>query len=144
MKPILLAILIFFCADSFSIALSTGINATTNIPGSCKITGVPPVVNIALDDRSITPYSFRFSIDCNFNRAVTFSYSSSCVSNARSCLLKNDGTLVGFDLVFDGTNLLSGQQASFKGNDNIKTTIIVDKAKYVGTYSGTVTLTVNY
>ena len=85
-----------------------------------------------------------FTIDCNFDRGVSFGYTSVCVKQNRSCIIKNDGSYTGLDISFDGKILAPNQQISFVKNKLIKTIIIVDKTKKVGTYSNTITFFVNY
>lgn len=137
-------VLFLCCTIESSSALSTGISSTAIIPGYCQILGVPNLINVQLNDLELTKFSFSYTIKCNFTRGFSFSYSSSCVRNNRSCIVKNDGSYVGFDMSFNGTLLSPNQQINFAGTQLLTTIITIDKAQQVGTYSDTVTFLVNY
>lgn len=134
--------------NAVAINISSALNASLNVPSFCSFSSIPSTINTTLDDHMETYYSFSFNITCNFTRSFNLIYTSSCVQNGRSCLLKNNSNAIGLNMYFNNILTNPNQSILFFGNDGlplaINTQIRIDKATNPGLYSDTITLIINY
>jgi spore coat protein U-like protein len=128
--------------------ISSTLNASLNVPSFCSFSTIPSTINTTLDDHIETYYSFSFNITCNFTRSFSLIYTSSCIQNGKSCLLKNNSNAIGLNIYFNNILTNPNQPIQFFGNDGlplaINTQIRIDKTTNPGLYSDTITLIINY